>query len=311
MTPQIRAKRAADIPRTFALIHEAFPCLVLTEEVMRWRFDHPPPMFADRHFVAVEGESLVGHVRSRLHTGGAGPRRGWTYLGALAAPHRNGDLAGRLIAASEDHLAERGATVLRTDAAEEGVQVGGERFRRAVLDRGGYELAENHHVLGMDLSRLPAPPTAPEGVETRRWTEFADDPRPLYEIDKATTADEPGEEDVGLISYEDWLETVWGNPLADLEISLALLVDGVPAAISCYVSDGDRRVESAMTGVLRQYRGRGLGGYAKNTALHGARARGFTHAFTGNHETNKPMLAINNRIGYALAGTESTYVKRL
>lgn len=113
------------------------------------------------------------------------------------------------------------------------------------------------------------------------------------------------------MSYGDWLEAVWGNPMADLEISLALLLDGVPVAISCYMSDGETRMESAMTGTLREHRGCGLGGYVKSMALHRARERGFTHAYTGNHETNEPMLAINNRIGYSLVGAESTYVRQL
>lgn len=310
MTPQIRPALKGDLAQTHALIRNAFPALVLTEEHLRWRFDNPRSDVEDTRLVAVEDGTVVGHVLSRLHTDEDGARKGRSIFGALAEDHRNEELTARLLEASEANLVEKGATVLRADAAQEGVQIDGGLFREAALAR-GYELVESHHILGMDLSKLPEPPKAPEGVELRRWSEFSDNPRPLYEIDRAADADEPGESSQEFPSFEVWLETVWHNPMADLELSLALLLDGVPVAITCYSSDHDTRMESAMTGTLREYRGRGLASYAKNTALHRAREQGFTHAYTGNHETNKPMLAINNRIGYTLVGTESIYTKQL
>ncbi|WP_017582676.1 GNAT family N-acetyltransferase [Nocardiopsis valliformis] len=310
MTPHIRPARKGDLAQAHPLLRNDFPALVLTEEHMRWRFDHPRPDVEDSRLVAVVGDTLVGHVMSRLHTDEDGTRKGKSFYGALAEGHRNEELAARLLEASEAHLVEEGATVLRTDVAQEGVQVSGDLFRTTALQR-GYQLVESHHVLGMDLSKLPDPPKAPAGAELRQWSEFADDPRPLYEIDKAADQDEPGETAEEFLPYEVWLNAVWHNPMSDLELSLVLLLDGVPVTISCYSSDHRTRMESAMTGTLPEYRGRGLAGYAKNMALHRAREQGFTHAYTGNHETNKPMLAINDRLGYTLVGSESTYVKRL
>ncbi len=310
MAPRILPAHKGDLDQAHTLIRNDFPTLVLTEEHMRWRFDHPRPDAEDTRLVAVVGDRVVGHVMSRLHTDEDGTRKGRSFYGALADDHRHVELAAELLKASEARLVEEGATVLRTDAAQEGVQTSGDLFRTVALQR-GYQPVESHRILGMDLSKLPDTPKAPAGAELRRWTEFSDDPRPLYEIDRAADADEPGEDSEGFMPYEVWLDAVWHNPMADLELSLALLLDGLPVTITCYSSDHDTRMESAMTGTLREYRGRGLAGYAKNSALHRARERGFTHAYTGNHETNKPMLAINNRIGYSLVGTESTYVKRL
>ena len=308
MTPQIRPATRADIPHIRALVNQAFPSWVLTEDYMLWRFDNPLPEFDDLRLVALEGDTVIGSIMGRLRTDENDTKHGRSFLGT--APNQNEDLPARLLEAAESTLIEKGATVLRAAAAEESVQVGGERFREAILAR-GYELVESDHILGLDLEQLPEPPQAPKGVELRPWTEFADDPRPLYEIDKAADQDEPSADPEGFMSYESWLEAVWNNPMADLNLSLVLLLNGTPVAITCYKSDGATRMESAMTGTLREYRNRGLAGYAKLTALHRARQQGFTHSYTGNHETNKPMLAINNRIGYSLVGTESTYVKRV
>ncbi len=276
---------------------------------MRWRFDHPSPGSSETALLAVEDGAVVGFLRSVLRHDGSNPRSGRSSLTTVAASHRGTDLGARLLDASEHRLTEAGAEVLRTEAAEEGVQVGGEVFRRVVLDR-GYTPEESHRVLGLDLSVLPDPPDAPEGVELRPFTDYADDPRAIYEVDRLTTLDEPGA-DSWFPDYGGWRREMWGHPLAALDLCLLVLVEGVPAAVTCYGSDGAARVESSMTGTLREFRGRGLAGYAKTMALHRARERGVRYAYTGNHEDNAPMLAINNRLGYAPVGSETVYVKRL
>ena len=306
MTIEIRPMHRTDIPGTFALIRTVYPCLVLTEALLTERFDRPLTYFRDQRFVAVEDDQVVGHVLSRLHEDGKGRTRGQSYMAAVAPRFIDGDLPDRLLETSERRLVDNDADFLGADAAEESVQVGGESFRQAILGR-GYELAESAQILGLDLNTLPEAPPAPEGAELRTLREFDDDPRPIYEIDKATSEDEPGGLNDGFLPYEDWLRVLWRNPLADHDLSLALLLDGVPVVISCYRSDGTGRMESGMTGTLREYRKRGLAAYTKTTALHRAREKGIRHAYTGNHVHNEPMLTINDRLGYRVVGSEQTY----
>ncbi|QVJ02598.1 N-acetyltransferase [Nocardiopsis eucommiae] len=310
MSPLIRDLRPADAPQAHALIRASLPCLVLTEQHMRWRMSHPLPGMDDTRLVAVEGETVVGHLLSRLQTNEDGTRTGRSYIGALAEDHRNADLVERLLTASETALVEKGATTLRVNSAQEGVQAGGELFRQAARER-GYELREEHHVLGLDLGGLPDLPETPEGFELRPMTDFADDPRPIYELDRACDEDEPGELEGDFVPYESWLRSVWENPLIDLEISMVMLHEGAPVSFSAYMSDRDTRVGSSMTGTRRGYRGRGLARCAKVSALHRARERGITHAFTENHVDNQPMLAINDRLGYEAVGVEGVHVRRV
>ncbi|MFD6953058.1 GCN5 family acetyltransferase [Nocardiopsis sp. TSRI0078] len=309
MTTEIRSMERADIPRVLPLLRAVHPCRVLTEEAVRWRMDHPSPGVRETVLLAVEGEEVVGFLRSVLRSGGEGPRSGRSLLASVAASHRDTDVGARLMGASERHLVGGGAEVLRTEVAEESLQVGGEALRRTVLDL-GYAPEETHHILGLDLSALPGLPEAPEGVELRPFSDYADDPREVYEIDRLTSLDEPGP-DHWFPPYEDWRQDTWEHPLSAPDLSLLALVEGVPAAITCYFCDREARVESSMTGTLREFRGRGLAGYAKAAALHRARERGVRHAYTGNHEDNAPMLAVNERLGYAPVGSETVYVKRL
>ncbi|MEE2041490.1 GNAT family N-acetyltransferase [Nocardiopsis sp. CT-R113] len=311
MTIGIRSAERADIPRVLSLLHRTNPCRVLTEKSLLWRLDHPSAGFEETDLIAVEEDGgVVGHIRSRIQrAGNPSPegRIGLSVLAAVAESHLGTDLAFRLLEESERTLVERGATSLRAEAAGDGVQVGGEGFALLLTER-GYRAVENHHILGLDLGAVPSAPPAPEGVELRPLREFVNDTRPIYEIDRLTTADEPGADNDGrFMSYDDWRSTVWAHPANDLALSLAILVDGSPVGMTCYTSDRDTRIESAMTGVLRDHRGRGLAGYAKNVALHLARARGIRRAYTGNHEGNVPMPAINRRLGYEAVATETTY----
>lgn len=308
MAYQIRPMRRDDIPPAFTLIHEVYPCLVLTEDLLLQRFDQPLTYYRDQRFVAVEEGVVVGHVLTRLHDDDEGTTHGRTYMAAVPPGHLDGDLPGDLLQVAEKHLIDHGADTLRAYAAQEGVQIGGERFREAILGQ-GYELSESAQILGLELARLPPPPPAPQGFTLRTLREFEDDPRPIYELDRLTGQDEPGEGGGGFLPYPEWVRIAWNHPLSDKDISLVLLMDETPVAISLYVSDGAGRMESGMTGTLREHRGRGLAGYTKAKALELARDKGITHAYTGNHAHNEPMLTINDRLGYTVVGSEGTYLK--
>lgn len=300
--------RRDDVPPAFTLIQEVYPCLVLTEDLLFRRFDQPLAYYRDQRFVAGQDGAVVGHVLARLHDDDAGTTHGRTYMAAVAPSHLDGDLPEDLLQVAEKHLIDHGADTLRADAAQEGVQLGGERFREAILGQ-GYELSESAQILGLELARLPPAPPMPEGVELRTLREFEDDPRPIYELDRLTGQDEPGGGGGGFLPYPEWVRIAWNNPLSDKDISLVLLMDETPVALSLYVSDGAGRMKSGMTGTLREYRGRGLAGYTKAKALELARDKGITHAYTGNHAHNTPMLTINARLGYTVVGSEETYLE--
>ncbi|WP_304450997.1 GNAT family N-acetyltransferase [Nocardiopsis sp. YSL2] len=309
MTIQIRALDRDDIPAAFALVHASFPSMVLTQEAMLWRHDRERADADRTTLVAVDrGGAVVGFVRTRVRRREGEEPSGITYLMSVDPAHRGTGVEDRLLEAAERGLVEAGAVALRVAAADEAVQHGGPELRR-VLGEHGYELSESDAVLGLDLEDLPDVPPAPSGAALCAWAEYEGDPRTLYDLDRITGEDEPGAVSGALPRYEDWYQDVWRHPLSDLDLSLVLLLDGTPVAFTRYHSDGGTRLESAMTGTLGEYRGLGLAGYAKTVALHRARDRGFTRAFTGNSLVNEPMLAINRRLGYQPLGTEDLYIR--
>ena len=74
--------------------------------------------------------------------------------------------------------------------------------------------------------------------------------------------------------------------------------------------DGDR-AWSDMTPTVPTHRGRHLALAAKSAALRRAAAAGVRAAYTANDGANRPMLAVNERLGYRPVATQWSCVGTL
>ncbi|MDT9693177.1 GNAT family N-acetyltransferase [Streptomyces sp. P9(2023)] len=305
MTVIVRDVRPEDAEH-FALVRRAaLPYMLASGAQVAFDWTHAHPDAHARPLVAeIDGE-IVG--TSQLRIAHDAPEPGVGSVNVYVHPEKRGLGAGTLLLrASEEHLAEQGATRLYSWVLDES------EFR-AFAERHGYEARRPAHFLRLDLTTAELPPLQepPAGVELRAAAEFAADPRPLFLLDALTTADEPGDVGAELTDYEHWLATTWRHPLFDAELTTVAVVDGRPVAFSAAQTDGRGRYSTGMTGTDPAFRGRGLAKLAKNDALHRARAAGCTEAFTGNDAGNGPMLAINKWFGYEICATEVRHVRAL
>jgi GNAT superfamily N-acetyltransferase len=279
-----------DLDRLHEIIRTVHPYLVRSRDGLAWQFGHAPAAQRFRVFVAELDGTPVGLVRCGLDWETSVPHQGFAHVSVLPA-YRGRGAGAALLAAAEDHLRGLGVRDVQawgsTDPASERFadQHGYQRRRRA-----RYQRAE------LSAARLPEP-VVPAGVELRPWSDFADDPRPLWSADADASRDEPGDVPVDDLPYEGWLAAAWQPPDTDRELSMAAVVDGTVAAFTLAQTDPPR-YWSGMTGTRRAYRGRGLGTLVKVASLRRAVERGLTEAYTGNDEQNAPMLAINTRLGY-------------
>lgn len=62
--------------------------------------------------------------------------------------------------------------------------------------------------------------------------------------------------------------------------------------------------------MLREYRGKGIASALKVRALTAARAKRYTHVKTENHVENRPMLTINERLGFTKVPGVIIFAKR-
>ncbi|MEV0222532.1 GNAT family N-acetyltransferase [Streptomyces sp. NPDC050704] len=305
MTVIVRDFRAADAEGFAHIRRLALPFMLSTPESVAYDVAHAHP---DAHFqplVAEEDGELLGTAQVGLAYDS--PQPGQAYLNVYVHPDREGRGAGSLLVrTAEERLAALGATKLFSFVTDEPAN-------RAFAEKRGYRASRSAHFLRLDLAHGTLPPLQepPAGVELRTAADFADDPRPLFDLDAETLLDEPSDIGHEFTDFEAWLRETWHHPLLSHELTSVAVVDGRPAAFSAARTDGGTRYGTVMTGTARAHRGRGLAKLAKNDSLHRARATGFTEAFTGNDSGNGPMLAINKWFGYEICATEVHHVREL
>jgi RimJ/RimL family protein N-acetyltransferase len=134
-------------------------------------------------------------------------------------------------------------------------------------------------------------------------------PEQTFAVDAESVLDEPGDETLDALEYEQWLRDYWEHPDLDFDAGQAAVADGKAVAVAYAIVDLEsRRAFSAYTGTLRAYRGRGLARLAKLGVMRRLAELEVALAITENDETNAPMLAINQRLGYRPIGSRYSYV---
>ncbi|GGS01444.1 N-acetyltransferase [Streptomyces aureoverticillatus] len=304
----VRALRPTDPADTtaFAAVRRAcLPAMLATSASVAYDAAHAHPDAHHLQLVAEADGEVVGTAQTSIAFDSPEPGQGSANI--YVHPERRGLGAGSLLLrTAEEQLAGKGATTLYSwvlDTPE----------NRAFATRRGYRASRSAHFLRLDLAKgdLPPRPPLPAGVELRTGADFAADPRPFFDLDAETVADEPSDVAAEFTDYEHWLAETWHHPLLNHELTTVAVVDGRPAAFSMARTDDASRYASGMTGTARAHRGRGLAKLAKSDSLHRARAAGFTEAFTGNDAGNAPMLAINEYFGYEICDTEVRHVRTL
>ncbi|MBN0047215.1 GNAT family N-acetyltransferase [Streptomyces actuosus] len=301
----LRPDDRADVEGFARVRHRALPFILWSPEGILHHLERTHPAARFRSLVAEEEGEVIGSAQVSLAHDSPEPGQGMLNIYVDPERTRRG-AGGLLVRAAEEHLAAHGARTLYAWVLDE-------PGNRAFAVRHGYRASRSAHFLRRDLAgtALPAQAPLPPGVELRTAADYADDPRPLFELDAETVADEPSDVDSEVTDYAAWVAGTWENPLLNRELTVVAVVDGRPAAFSATVTDGTGRCAAAMTGTARAFRGRGLAKLVKNAALHRARAAGLNEALTGNDTGNGAMLAINAWLGYEVCATEVRHVREL
>ena len=236
-----------------------------------------------------ETDRVIGYATSwRAPWGKPGEVGSYLYVDA---PCRRQGVGSALAERIETWARQQGAARLLTElrdhevdslrfADERGFAVERHIFE-STLALGSFEggLAE---VGGIRFVRLEGKPEEPELSR-------------LYELYQQTAPDIPGSGPVPPLAM--WLQ--WyvdlGRPTSFLIAADGDRWVGV-AQLTHYVENAGMYNE--YTGVLREYRGRGIAYALKLLAVEAARGAGCSYMRTNNDSTNAPMLAINRKMGY-------------
>jgi len=120
----------------------------------------------------------------------------------------------------------------------------------------------------------------------------------LYDVNRASSLDDPGSDGTFPDFYafsKNVFDASWFR--ADTQI-LASHGEHWVGLSAIGVYQADKHAYNAFTGVLRDYRGRGLAQALKLQTILLARREGMRYIRTHNDSNNAPMLAINRKLGY-------------
>lgn len=306
MTVRVRPFRDEDYPRYVEIANAVTPEFVQTVDEARHHDAAWDSARFHRRRVVAEGEGgrlvgwgEVGHMPDQFH-----PDRYFLEL-QVDLPDRH---RGAGTALYDDLLAglqERGARALRAEAKEstsEGI---------AFLDRRGFDEVQRAWESRLDVAAFDPAPFA--GAEARAAdaeigftdlaAERARDPEALakaYALHLACNRDVPDVEPVTDVPYEYFLNYEVEGPGA-LPDGYLLATDGdrYVGQSSLYATEEDPGVlYQGLTGLLPAYRGKGIAMALKLRTVAYARAHGKREIRTWNNTRNRPMLRINEAMGF-------------
>jgi GNAT superfamily N-acetyltransferase len=116
----------------------------------------------------------------------------------------------------------------------------------------------------------------------------------MYEVDREASADIPGLASSHDQTFEEWRSFAIERPSRDLDLTLLALADGEVVGVAYLEQEGFHN----LTGVRRDWRGRGVASALKRAQIAGAHARGMKRLVTESQHENVPMRRLNEKLGY-------------
>jgi GNAT superfamily N-acetyltransferase len=224
------------------------------------------------------------------------------YMMVIVAPaYRGQGLGARLLEAVEADARAAGGTILQASIRDNDPE------SRAWVERRGYRYNRHTFESALDLATFdPAPFAAViPAVEASgiRFFTYADQPtdqlaRQIHALMNQTFRDIPGT-DVGDEPFDAWENRYLKHKDARPEgIILAAEGDRL-AGVTVFRPEGtEGAVYTHYTGVDRVFRGRQIALALKLKSIEAAKAMGAPRMRTNNDAQNKPMLAVNRKLGY-------------
>lgn len=268
-----------------------------TAESLRDRFARfPASMPSQRLVVEHEGVGVAYGQSVALHEPGSGQPFVFLVRANVDEPYEHRGLGQHLMALGEAFATDQGAAWLMSRVRDD--------HDRALrfLEQLGYRQEQHLYGVTLELEGFDQPLVVPEGVELVTWDRFPDDEthrRRAYECYIGADADTPGIELWGLITYDDWLNTIfkssWYRPEGFV---VAIDQEGNFLGLSIAGPTDAENVSTDFTGVLSQHRGRGIARALKVAGAHWAKSIGAKRIHTYNDDRNGPMRHINLDLGF-------------
>jgi GNAT superfamily N-acetyltransferase len=225
------------------------------------------------------------------------------YTKIIVAPHaRNQGLGTQMYESALRAARELGATELESNVRE--ADVASIKF----VEKRGFKIEFHSFESTLDLTHFDASifddllaRVHAEGFHFFSLAEAGvtdENKHKLYEVNRACSLDDPGNPGDFPDFYafsKNVFDASWFR--ADTQI-LAALADRWVGLAAIGIYPEDKHAYNAFTGVMRDFRGRGLAHALKLQTILLAKKEGMRYIRTNNDSNNAPMLAINRKLGY-------------
>ena len=267
-----------------------------------------------RH-VAVDDGTIAGAMSLEAVTWLQKPHVYFVRLAVLPEWRHRG--VGRQLGACMDASSGMvGAAVLYVKVREADVR--SERFAalRGFTPTGDVDRVSRLDVARAALDGLPASRAGlrDRGIRIARLSELAPDDsllRVVHAVTEESAADVPSAEPFGGDTFEHWRHHFIERPGMSMELIWVALDGNRPVATAHLRRYSREEAGNSYTGVLREYRGRGIARALKLEQIAWARDNGVRSIYTGNDANNSPMLAINRALGYEFLPAQIEWGKEL
>jgi mycothiol synthase len=152
------------------------------------------------------------------------------------------------------------------------------------------------------------------GYSISSFAELQTDPtceQKLYDLFTQVDADVPRVRKYTPIGFEEFKRHNIQNPSHIKTACFVVLKNGEWVGLSLHrVRPNPTQLHTGMTGVLREHRGQNLALALKLRAIEYAIQHGFTELHSNNASTNKPMLAINQKLGFERSAAQIQLEKK-
>ena len=313
MNVSIRPFTVADYPAILAIRQAVLPEQPATLEDLQHWDAHRDPTCKFARWVAAVDQEVVGYGSYDQNNGMYHPRRFGVYV--AVRPEQQGQGIGTAL--FEHVMAALAAfepLSVRTRAREDRT-----RTLRFLADRGFQESMRDWESR-LDVSACNLGHFADidarihsQGIAIKTLAELADDPRrdrKLYELDIEVAEDVPSPEPFTAWSYEFFEQHVLRSPrLLPDAYFVALHADEYVGLSVLWSNPDSRNLSTGLTGVKRSYRRKGIALALKLRAVQFAQAYGAPVINTWNESNNRPMLSINEQLGYVKQPASVHFVK--
>jgi GNAT superfamily N-acetyltransferase len=316
---RIREFQDGDYPRHVEIVNLAYPDHVWTVEEARHRDMHwDYTRYVQVRVVAESDSGIVGigrinHLPDEFH-----PRKYWLEVAVDPAARRQG-IGGALYTWLLNDLRARGAIAARAGVSREIDQesIGFLTRRGFVVVQRGWQ--SRLDVAAFEFERFAGAEdrAASQGIVlTTLAVEQVHDPEVLrraYALTMACEQDVPSTDPVTETSFEHFLAHAITSPNALPEAFFLARSGGSYVGMSAMYRPAAEPgiIYQGLTGVLREYRGRGIAMALKLQTVRYARDHGYREIRTWNDTRNRLMLRINEAMGFVKQPASINFEKAL